>query len=96
MVNLHTDLCNEMAIQMTKQIQLEEDRLFLFQMGGLIGAELAKERYGLDPSVYYLYVHLLKYGWMVEEVGDLSGAYIVKISGGPNAKYKNIILEKQK
>lgn len=96
---LHTDFLNLVTNQLAKAIQLSEDTLIISQLEDIMhgeGARIAKERNGMSPSIYYLYLYILKWGYTVAEVGDLPGAYLVKVDAGPNGKTRTITLEKHK
>jgi hypothetical protein len=98
MANLHTDLLKKVTDDMARSIQIEEDRRILQQLGMTDGAEEARRKFGMDTSIYYLYLHLLKWHWQVVEVGELDGAYCVKIRfgfGKSMNNHKTFVLEKK-
>lgn len=99
MVNLHADLCKSMVDRMAAEIKKMEDTLIVSHMEDILiehGANLAKERFGMSPTVYYLYLYILKWGYTVTEVGDLPGAYCIKVDAGPGGKTRTMTLEKPK
>jgi hypothetical protein len=47
----------------------------VMQRGHKIG-----EANNMEPNIYYIYAHILKWDWKIVEVGEMDGAIMVKIA----------------